>query len=79
MLETWLRKNTHGLDESDIKKILKLKYSGWGTLSKKFLTEIYHVDNETGQAFSILDMLHNTNFNHMELLSNNFTLIGKIN
>lgn len=79
MLETWLRKNTHDLDESDIKKILKLKYSGWGTLSKKFLTEIYHVDNETGQTFSILDMLHNTNFNHMELLGNNFTFIDKIN
>ena len=74
MLKKWLRKNTHGLDESDYAYICRLKYSDWGRLSRAFLTEIYSEDpaEGTGEAHCIMDMLRNTNQNLMQLLSDKY-------
>ncbi len=71
MLRKWLENNTHGLDENDIKYILRLKYKDWGRLSRSFLTEINHVD-KNGEVFSIMDKLRNESMNLMELLSNQY-------
>ena len=60
MLKNWLKATYPILVDADIKHILGLKYKDWGRLSKVFLTEIYHVDGQ-GEAFSIMDMLRNTN------------------
>lgn len=65
------------LDE-EIKLCCKFNYSGWGRLSKKLLTEITDVNKETGEILNIIDMLKETNYNFMELLSNNFTFNDKI-
>jgi CRISPR-associated endonuclease Csn1 len=56
-------------DESIVKKICHLKLDGWGRLSRKLLTEIYHTDAHTGECKSIMDMLWETNDNLMQLLS----------
>ncbi|MGM0601028.1 MAG: type II CRISPR RNA-guided endonuclease Cas9 [Candidatus Rifleibacteriota bacterium] len=63
------------LSDSEINKILKLKYSGWGRLSKEFLTEIIHVDKATGECFNIISALRGeigANLNLMQLLSNKY-------
>lgn len=71
MLKEWLEHNTHDLSSSDISKILRLNYKDWGRLSRHFLTGIFHID-KNGVAFSIMDMLRNTNKNLSELLSDQY-------
>lgn len=74
LLQGWLQK-TYGtlLTPEEQKKALRFTCNGWGKLSRIFLTELYHVDPDTGELFSILDMLWNTNNNLMELLSGRYT------
>lgn len=47
-----------------ISKIVKLKYKGWGRLSKKLLTEL-----KTDNGMSFLDVLRDTNLNFMQIIS----------
>ncbi len=56
------------LDDNAIGYISKLNYSGWGRISKEFLTEIVSVDKSTGELVSIVDSLWNTNLNLMQLI-----------
>ena len=79
LLYKWLHK-TYGdiLSSDEEKKALAFKASGWGKLSKVFLTEIFHIDKNTGEAFSIMDMLWNTNDNLMELLSGRYTFAKEV-
>lgn len=67
------------LNDKDIVKISRLKYSGWGRLSKKFLCEIYSVDPETGEYFNIIEALWKTNDNLMMLLGSKYQFTEKIN
>lgn len=66
------------LSQSDILKISKLKYSGWGRLSKEFLTDIYSVDPETGEYFNIINALWSTNDNLMVLLGSKYTFAQEV-
>lgn len=61
-----------------INKICKLKYSGWGALSREFLTEIYDVDTTTGEAVDIITALWQSNNNLMQLLSKEFPFSEKL-
>lgn len=63
----------HVLSKEDIRYVCGKQYSGWGKLSREFLTELYHVDPDTGEAMSIIEMLRRTNCNLMELLSGKYT------
>ena len=74
LLQGWLKK-TYGdlLTPEEQKKALSFKCSGWGRLSRTFLTQIFPVDAKDGEAFSIIDMLWQTNDNLMELLSSRYT------
>ena len=74
LLKKWLKKNTD-LSEEDIAYVLKLKFKEWGRLSAYFLTEIVHVDEDTGEAFAIMDRLRNTNENLMQLLSSKYSFL----
>ncbi len=73
------------LTKEEIKNICKLRYSGWGNLSEMFLKGVKgreEIDKETGESFTILNGLWNTNHNLMQLLSKKFTFkseIDKIN
>ena len=57
-------------DEIILRKICAKKLTGWGRLSKIFLTGIKHVDKETGEYHSIMDLLwkDESNPNLMQLL-----------
>ena len=79
LLHQWIQK-TYGkqLTEEEQKKALSFKVSGWGRLSQKFLTGIYHTDSDTGEALSIMDLLWQTNNNLMELLSSRYTFMESV-
>lgn len=66
------------IDKNKMKKILNLKYTGWGRLSASFLKELEGVNTETGEVFKIIEALRNTNFNLMELLSKRFTFQDEV-
>lgn len=65
-----LRENFKGkLSEKDIETISKMKFSGWGNFSKKFLTEIEGKVPETGEFTNIIGILRETNLNLMEIIN----------
>src|SRR5699024_5057102 len=48
-------------------------YTGFGRLSRKFLAGIRAANKETGESFSIIQALWETNDNLMQLLSDRYT------
>ncbi len=69
-------KEVYGSDINDklINDLSKLKYSGWGRLSRKFLLNIEGVNKVTGEHFNnIMEALYKTNNNKDQLLSIGFT------
>ena len=60
------------LSKENIVKISRLSYSGWGRLSKEFLTEIMGVNPETGELLNIITALWETNDNLMILLGSKY-------
>lgn len=66
------------IEEVQLKHILNLRYSGWGNFSEKFLSGILGIDKETGETFTIIEALWNTNNNLMQLLSNRYTFKEEI-
>lgn len=80
LLQVFLQRNFGDrLSEAEIRNLLKLQYSGWGNLSETFLTGIYHIDNATGEAVSILSALENTTDNLMQLLSGKYGFTDAVN
>lgn len=69
ILEEKVRKEYNVLDDQQIKKIIDKKYSGWGSLSKKLLTEKYYMDKETNLKKSILDLMYETDENFMQIIN----------
>lgn len=76
------------LSDDEIKKISKLKYSGWSRLSREFLAEVEATYKESGEVVNIITAMWQTNNNLMQLLySNDFccddkgnkTFIDKVN
>lgn len=60
------------LSKDEIDKICKLNYTGWGRLSKKFLTGLC-VKNKSGEEYcNIITALENTDCNLMQLLGSAF-------
>lgn len=75
-------KNEFGgcLSDDEIKKICKLKYTGWSKLSREFLTDVTAVYKETGELINIICALWETNYNLTSLLySDEFCCDGKEN
>lgn len=66
------------LSKEDIKYCCNLKYTGWGKLSKKLLTEITDVNKDTGEVINIINILIETNKNLMEILSSDYGFKQKI-
>lgn len=71
MLKRWLKKNCGDLEKSQVDSICRLSYSDWGNLSETLLAGIYTPD-ENGEARSVIQMLHETNDNLMQLLSDRY-------
>ena len=66
------------LSAEDRKYLSKLKYKGFGRLSRDFLTKIRAANKETGESFSIIQALWDTNDNLMQLLSERYTFKTRI-
>lgn len=66
------------LPEDIIKRASFKRFSGWGRMSKKSLTEIKSVNIQTGEIQSIMDMLWDTNNNLMQLLSKDYTFVEEV-
>lgn len=66
------------LSSEEIQRIVNLKYKDWGRLSYAFLQEIQSMNPETGELRNIIQMLWETNYNLMELLSLDFEFISEI-
>ena len=64
--------------EEQEKKLNRLHYSGWGNFCAKFLTGIEGIHKDTGQQFTILQALWETNCNLMQLLSKQYTFQNAI-
>ena len=65
------------ISKEEIKTISNLKYVGWGRLSNKFLTELYH-HKDHGEVVNIMTMLRETNDNLMQLLSSKYDFVKEI-
>lgn len=71
------------LSNDEIKKILSLKYTGWGRLSREFLEDIKHVDKSTGEVWNIIRALRYDPYgrapkNLMELLSREYDFSSNV-
>lgn len=66
------------LSDEDRRYLSKLKYSGFGRLSREFFTGIHGANKETGESFSIIQALWDTNDNLMQLLSDRYTFKDSI-
>ena len=79
LLKSYVQR-TYGevLSPEDIQYVCQKRYAGWGRLSQEFLTKLYHVDDKTGEAISILEMMRRTNCNLMELLSSRYQYLDQI-
>ena len=72
------------LSDEDRRYLSKLKYNGFGRLSREFFTGIRGANKETGankkngESFSIIQALWDTNDNLMQLLSDRYTFKDSI-
>lgn len=66
------------LDDVQINKLAKLRYAGWGRLSKEFLTEIKGLTDSNGEVLPIIECMRRYNLNHMQLLSNDYGFLSAI-
>ncbi len=69
---------TTQISDKQMERICKLKYQGWGRLSREFLNGLEGTSIKTGEVFSIISALRNTNDNLMQLLSSNYTFTEEI-
>ncbi len=60
------------LKKEEIDSVVKLKFAGWGRLSRELLSELSAVSKVTGEVSTIIDFMWTTNNNLMQLLSNDF-------
>lgn len=73
-LYLWLCSN-YDLPEDAVRRISKFKYSDYGNLSRRLLTQVFDLDSKTGETRreeNIISMLWSTNDNLMMLLSDTY-------
>ena len=74
----WLVKQYPELKEEDRRYLCSQKWKDFGRLSRAFLAELVGADARTGEAFTIIEALWNTQNNLMELLSDRYTFAAEI-
>lgn len=78
-LSKWIETNYPEINEIDRKYICSLKIKDFGRLSRRFLCELEGGCKETGEVFTIIGALWNTQYNLMEILSgDHFTFLDEI-
>ncbi|MCM1251630.1 MAG: type II CRISPR RNA-guided endonuclease Cas9 [Clostridium sp.] len=73
LLQQRLTKLYPGLTAAQVKALCTLSYTGWGRLSKTFLEELTECSPETGEDWSIIQVLWETNDNLMQILSEKYS------
>ena len=75
-------KNYYGerLTEEQIKKLGKLKYTGWGRLSKRFLSELSGIkqNDDEAEEGTIIEYMRLGHDNLMQLLSSSYSFIENV-
>lgn len=66
------------LSPEEITRLAKLRYSGWGRLSMKFLCRLTGTDKQTGETDTVLGFMQSTNNNLMQLLSDRYSFLEEI-
>ena len=83
ILKVKLNREYPDLNAEKVNKLLKTKYTGWSSLSRKLLTGVLYFDKETNTSKSIMDLMIETKENFMQILNNKkykfLELIDKIN
>lgn len=74
----WLETSFPTISPEDISYLSKLKFKDFGRLSHRFLCELEGMEKSTGQMFTILQAMWETNHTLMELLSDKFTFSENI-
>lgn len=74
-MRRWLRRSYPQLSEDDVNYILQQKLKEFGRLSRRLLNGLYGSvrDSDTGEAFTIIESLWETNDNFMQILSDKYT------
>lgn len=78
ILESKIKKEYNYISDKQINEIKKLKYKDWGRLSKEFLISIKG-NKLNGNETSIIDAMRSESKTLMELLSNQYDYLEKIN
>ena len=78
LLKQRLHKRFPELTDGQLKGICTLSYKGWGRLSGKFLEGITAPDPETGEVWTIIRTMWETNDNLMQILSRNYMFADEI-
>ncbi len=69
ILKSKILKSYPNLSDSVVDRIVRKKYSGWSNLSKKLLTGIYYEEPASHQKKSILDLMIETEYNFMQIIT----------
>ena len=79
-LKRWLTGAFPQLSEEDAAYIVRQKLKEFGRLSGKLLNGLYgcRTDSDTGEAFTVLDAMWETNDNLMQVLSDKYTFAEQI-
>ena len=78
LLKRRVTKTYPQLTEKQVKAIGSLSYNGWGRLSREFLENIVAADPETGEVWTIIRALWESNDNLMQLLSSKYEFKDKV-
>lgn len=74
----WVKTEFPQLEKKDADYIASLRFKDFGRFSARFLTGLYGTNKETGETYSILHALWETDCNLMQLLSDRFTFREQI-
>lgn len=78
LLKQRLRKLYPQLSEKQVGELCKLRYSGWGRLSRQFLSGVTAPSPETGEVWTVIQTMWETNDNLMQVLSDRYLFVGRI-
>lgn len=74
----WLAEQYSQLSEKDMHYVSGLSFKEFGRLSKELLCGIEGTDKTTGETFTVIRALWETNYNFMQLMSEQFTFKDEI-
>ena len=78
LLKQRLKKQNTKLTDKQVSELSKLTYNGWGRLSKQFLSGITAPSPETGEVWTIIQAMWESNDNLMQVLSEKYLFSEKI-